>query len=100
MVEHIIKIIDGELFFGGTNGLNIFNPEGINRLRYIPNVIFDEFKVNGKIYKDINGQEFKYNQNTINISVFLPNYKNTKNIQYMYKLEGYKEHGIYLEVII
>ena len=78
----------GELFFGGINGLNIFRPNDINRSRYVPTVIFDEFKVNGKVYKDINNQEFKYNENTINISVFISNYKNTKNIQYMYKLEG------------
>ena len=78
----------GELFFGGINGLNIFRPDDINRSRYVPTVIFDEFKVNGKVYKDINNQEFKYNENTINISVFISNYKNTKNIQYMYKLEG------------
>ncbi len=78
----------GELFFGGTNGLNIFRPNDTNRLKYVPNVIFDEFKVNGKVYKDINNQEFKYDENTINISVFISNYKNTKNIQYMYKLEG------------
>ena len=78
----------GELFFGGINGLNIFRPNDINRSRYVPTVIFDEFKVNGKVYKDINNQEFKYDENTINISVFISNYKNTKNIQYMYKLEG------------
>lgn len=78
----------GELFFGGINGLNIFRPNDINRSRYVSTVIFDEFKVNGKVYKDINNQEFKYNENTINISVFISNYKNTKNIQYMYKLEG------------
>ena len=78
----------GELFFGGINGLNIFRPNDINRSRYASTVIFDEFKVNGKVYKDINNQEFKYNENTINISVFISNYKNTKNIQYMYKLEG------------
>lgn len=78
----------GELFFGGINGLNIFRPNDINRSRHVPTVIFDEFKVNGKVYKDINNQEFKYNENTINISVFISNYKNTKNIQYMYKLEG------------
>ena len=78
----------GELFFGGINGLNIFRPNDINMSRYVPTVIFDEFKVNGKVYKDINNQEFKYDENTINISVFISNYKNTKNIQYMYKLEG------------
>ena len=65
----------GELFFGGINGLNIFRPNDINMSRYVPTVIFDEFKVNGKVYKDINNQEFKYNENTINISVFISNYK-------------------------
>ncbi len=79
---------EGELFFGGINGLNIFNPNEIQRMGYIPNVIFDEFKVNGSTYKDINNLELKYNENTINICVFIPNYKNTKNIQYIYKLEG------------
>lgn len=81
----------GELFFGGINGLNIFKPENINRSNYAPKVIFDEFKVDGKVYKDINGQTFKYYENNIKVSVFSSNYKNVNNIQYMYKIEGINE---------
>ena len=85
---------NGELFFGGINGLNIFKPSDTNKSSHISNVIFDEFKVNGNTYKDINGQKFSYNENTISISVFISNYKNTKNIQYMYKLEGINDNWV------
>ena len=78
---------NGELFFGGINGLNVFKPENTDRLKYVPNVIFDEFIVDGKVYKDINSKNFKYYENTINISTFISNYKDTKNIQYIYKIE-------------
>ena len=84
----------GELFFGGINGLNIFKPSHINKSSHISNVIFDEFKVNGNIYKDINGKKLSYNENNINISVFVCNYKHTKNIQYMYKLEGVNDSWV------
>jgi len=82
------KSKSGELLFGGINGLNIFRPEDTDRTKYTPKVIFDEFKVNGIIYTDIDGQKLSYDENTINISTFISDYKNTKNIQYMYKLEG------------
>lgn len=79
---------EGELFFGGINGLNIFKPINTKSKIYTSKVVFDDFKVNGKVYKDINNLTFKHDENTININVFVPNYKNISNIQYMYKLEG------------
>lgn len=81
----------GELFFGGINGLNIFKPENFNRLNDVSKVIFDEFRVDGKVNKDIDGQKFKFYENNIKVSVFSPNYKNINNIQYMYKIEGIDE---------
>lgn len=79
---------EGEFFFGGINGLNIFNPKEIKKTTYCPKVRFDEFDVKGKKYKNIDGLEFKHDENFINIEVFLPDYKNTKNVQYYYKLDG------------
>ena len=84
----------GELFFGGINGLNIFKPSYTNKKCNISNVIFDEFKVNGNTYKDINGQKFSYSENNISIGVFMADYKNTSNIQYMYKLVGLNDDWI------
>lgn len=80
------KTKDEELIFGGINGLNIFKPLGIGQAEYTPNVIFDSFEINGKLYDNINNMEFEHNQNFINISLFFPDYSNTKNVQYYYKL--------------
>lgn len=80
-----------ELIFGGINGLNIFHPDDINTEKYTPKVMFDNFEINGKKYNDINNMEFEHDENFINITLFLPDYRNTKNIQYYYMLEGTKE---------
>ncbi|MGL4913687.1 MAG: ligand-binding sensor domain-containing protein [Romboutsia sp.] len=81
----------GEFLFGGINGLNIFHPSNLNKSGYIPNVEFDRFKVNGNYYNTINQMKFKYNQNFINIKVFLPDYSNSENVQYYHMLEGANE---------
>ena len=82
------KLKSGELVFGGINGLNIFNPDEITQNSYIPKVKFDGFKINGKEVDTIENAKLKHNENTINIKFFFPDYKNIKNIQYYYSLEG------------
>lgn len=82
------KLKSGELVFGGINGINIFNPDEITENSYTPKVEFDEFRINGKKVDGIENAELKYNENTINIKFFLPDYKNIKNIRYYYCLEG------------
>ncbi len=82
----------GEFFFGGINGLNVFDPKDINKANYTPKVRFDKFQVNGRYYSDINKYKFKYNENFINIKVSIPDYRNMENIQYIYKIEGATEH--------
>lgn len=80
----------GELFFGGINGFNIFEPSQIYQDRTsIPSVKFDEFIVNDVSYKDINNMKFDYTGNSIRIKYFLPDYKDTKNNRYYYKIEGH-----------
>lgn len=82
------KLKSGELIFGGINGLNIFNPDEILSSSYIPKVEFDGFKLNGVKVDTLENAKLKYNENTIDIKFFLPDYKNIKNIQYYYTLEG------------
>ncbi|MEG1255795.1 two-component regulator propeller domain-containing protein [Clostridium sp.] len=88
------KSISGELFFGGTNGVNSFNPNNIIQTDYSPKVVFDEFEIQGESYKDINGLKIKYGKDIIRIKYFVPNYKDNKNIQYQYKLEGFNDKWI------
>lgn len=82
------KLKSGELIFGGINGLNIFKPDEIINNSYIPEIEFDGFEINGKEKNLIDDAELKYNENTINIKFFLTDYKNLKNIQYYYCLDG------------
>lgn len=82
------KSKSGEFFFGGINGLNIFKPEELKKSNYTPEVKFGEFEVKGKKYKNIDKLKFRHDENFINIEVFFPDYKNSKGVQYLYKLEG------------
>jgi len=36
---------DGELFFGGMNGLNYFYPDSIKYNNYVPNIVFSDFTI-------------------------------------------------------
>lgn len=78
----------GEMMFAGINGLNIFMPEGLFNDMYIPEVEFDEFKLNGVEVRTLDNQKLKYNQNTISVKVFVSDFKNTDNIKYYYRLKG------------
>lgn len=91
------KNSSGEFIFGGINGLNIFDPKELTKNNYAPNVKFGSFEVNGKEYKSINNIELRYDQNFINIEVFLPDYKNVKGMQYIYKLDGASDEWSILE---
>lgn len=79
---------NGELFFGGVNGLNSFYPEKIVKVDKKPKILFDRFTVNNKEYNDIS--EMKFNENTDNITIkfFTPDYSNYKNTTYEYNLDG------------
>ncbi len=40
-----LKARDGKLYFGGTNGLTVFNPSDLTENRYVPPVYLTDFKV-------------------------------------------------------
>lgn len=79
---------DGDFYFGGINGFNIFKPEDINTSKHKARVIFDKFEVKGLSYKDISNHQFKSTENNITLSFFVDDYKNLDGIQYYYMLEG------------
>ncbi|WP_195940014.1 ligand-binding sensor domain-containing protein [Romboutsia sp. 1001713B170131_170501_G6] len=78
----------GEILFGGINGLNIINPNNLVTSKDISRVMIDDISVNGVVFEEGKNLEFKSDENTIEIKFFLPDYKNTQRIQYVYKLEG------------
>ena len=80
------KSKSGELFFGGINGFNVFNPDNIEVSKFKPKVILDRVEVNGVNKKDISNTKLKYNEKNIKISFFTDDY--TKTTKYYYKLDG------------
>lgn len=95
----------GEIFFGGTYGINRFRPEDIKYNKTLPTVKFTGLKLfnkpvaidsvyNGhRILKQslISAKEFslKYNQNVFSISFSTLSYILPEKVRYQYKLEGF-----------
>ena len=82
----------GEIFFGGMNGFNLFNPEEI------PNIVFAERPVitGFRIFNKLNYREY-YNEDTIELSYLdnffsfefaALNFSNGANIFYEFKLDN------------
>ena len=78
----------GNMYFGGINGFNVFNPNNIDASEFKPKVILDGIEVNGVDKKDISNTKLNYNENNVKISFFANDYTNTKTTQYYYKLDG------------
>ncbi len=104
----------GELFFGGTNGLNAFFPEKVKDNNYIPPVVITKFavlnktvpikddslhrdsplKVNITDAKDI---ELSFRQNSLTFEFSALNFRLPQKNQYAYKLENFDEEWINVE---
>ncbi|RDY28197.1 histidine kinase [Romboutsia weinsteinii] len=82
------KSNSGELFFGGTNGLNSFYPGEINNVGSKSKILFDGFEVNNREYSNIQGLKLDKKTDTLKIKFFTPIYSSNKNYSYEYKLIG------------
>ena len=82
------KANTGNMYFGGVNGFNVFNPDDVEVSGFKPQVILDRVEVNGVERKDTCNTELKYSENNIKINFFTNDYMNTKTTQYYYKLDG------------
>lgn len=93
------KSKDGEMFFGGINGVTAFYPKDVLKLsdtRDKTKVVIDKILVNNKIYPYYGGNlSLKYNENNISIDFFLPDYLNTTKTTYEYKLEGIDDGWVF-----
>ena len=87
------KSSKGELLFGGTNGLDIFYPEDIEKSNYMPSLVFEEFEVNGKKIDELNNTKLNHNQSEIRVKMFLPDYRNSSNTIYYYKLNNLRDYN-------
>jgi len=96
------KAPDGEMFFGGPNGFNVFYPDSIRDNDFVPPVFITDFHLFNKQViagdknailqqgisetKEIN---LSYNQSVFTFEFAALNYNLPEKNQYAYKLEGF-----------
>ena len=101
-VSAFYKTRNNEIFIGGMNGVNYFNPDNLVYNSYSPTPLFTSLKVfnreinpldnSGILNKSLmNSSEIKlkHNQNSIIIGFSVINYISAGNNTFKYKLEGF-----------
>ena len=85
----------GEIYFGGTNGFNSFNPSQLNDNPFIPYVTFTTFeKINSNNVKEVQNIEnvkeliLSYSDHSLTFFFAALEYTNPQKNSYMYMLEG------------
>jgi ligand-binding sensor domain-containing protein len=100
----------GEMFFGGTNGFNVFDPGEITDNPYKPDVVFTNLFISGKIVKsgdtlndkiildkelsETKSITLSYKENVFEIEFAALNYINSGKNQYKYMMEGVDEDWV------
>ena len=89
---------NGELFFGGVHGFNVFRPEEIQRNPAPPPVVITNFSIfNQPATIDLTGQtpvDLTYAENFIAFEFAALDYHAPQKNRYAYKLEGFDEGWI------
>ncbi|MDY6228551.1 MAG: two-component regulator propeller domain-containing protein [Clostridium sp.] len=94
-----LKLKDGTMIFGSTEGLTYFNPNDIVDYKMLKDevVIGDIFVGHNRVYYDGKELVLDYNYKNLYINYFLPNYESLNNITYEYMLEGIDSRWIYID---
>jgi len=91
----------GEMYFGGINGFNVFDPSQVTDDPFVPPVVLTDFRLSGKsvpvggdsaLKKTINetdGLTLPYNQNSLSFEFSALSYVAPAKNQYRYKLDGF-----------
>jgi len=97
----VFKSASGELYFGGTNGYNVFHPDSIKVNPNRPLVYITSFHIDQeRIYYDQPVYEMetihlKHKDNIFSLGFVALNYSNSHKNQYTYMLEGFENNWTY-----
>lgn len=95
-----LKRSDGEMWFGGLNGINTFYPKNVKDYEVIPKVQITDLQVNDKPFKSdqyIGERDtliLEYEYNTVSFHFVAIEYADAKNCKLLYQLEGYDAEWI------
>lgn len=88
------KTPDGELFFGGVNGISSFYPASINNLSAVPRVMLSRIKIKDRSWNDdtaywsIGKLELPYKNNIVSFEFSALGLRNPDQYNYQYRLAG------------
>jgi len=92
---------DGEMYFGGINGLNIFHPDSIRDNPHVPSVVLTSFKLldipdtlKGEI-SEIPEIKLSYLDGVFSLRFAALEFTNPRKNHYAYMLEGFEKNWIY-----
>jgi ligand-binding sensor domain-containing protein/two-component sensor histidine kinase len=94
------KATNGELLFGGVNGINSFYPLQITKTEFIPSVVLQTIRINDTIPNsfqnpsELSNLRLQYNNNTISFQFAVIDYTNPEGCSMLYKLDGYDKDWI------
>ncbi len=99
---------NGELFFGGTNGFNVFKPEELKNNNHVPSIVITDFQIFNKpveidkedsplkesitFTKEI---ELTYSQNVFSLEFAALDFTISTKNRYAYMMEGFDNDWIY-----
>ncbi|MCI0750879.1 MAG: ATP-binding protein, partial [Flammeovirgaceae bacterium] len=92
------RCTNGDLVFGGINGINIFDPEeiSVSPSNYSPSIThteiysFQDDEISYKALHNVDKLVLKHHQNHIDISFLIPNYNEPKRCDVYYMLENFE----------
>ncbi len=96
--DAVFKSVDGEIYFGGTNGYNVFHPDSIKVNTNRPEVYITSFHIDQeRIYFDQPVYEMetihlKHKDNIFSLGFIALNFSNPHKNQYAYMLEGFENN--------
>lgn len=88
---------DGQLYFGGIEGVNWFNPNTVSYNEIIPKTIISKFEVFGKEQQIIQKKTFKYNENTMTFTFAGLHFSHPEKNFYRYQLENHDKDWTFPE---
>ncbi len=104
-----IRVKDGRLLFGTSNGLLTFQPESISKSSFVPPITFSRLLINNEevrpgrkkelpqIIDQTDRLELSHKENTLMIQYAAMDMKAPENIQYAYILDGFESDWSYVD---
>ncbi len=92
---------NGEMYFGGINGFNVFHPDSVRDNPIVPHIVLTGYKkldlpvdMEGEI-STIHSIRLDYEEGIFSLRFSALEYSNPKKNQYAYLLEGFEQNWVY-----